>query len=1303
MSLQFFNPLIITILLKLQIVQASRCEITQFETNQVYISKIPNFMLIESDTNDNLQYFKLSIINEIIKVSYQGEEQIISSLIVDPINFETYTGLLFCKLLKGQHYFITCMNDLNFYSEKNQHMNQIDSLILNPSIQSNDICEEYFFNDHSEFLIFCFNSYMFNIYSVNFNNTTTLNLSFQRNFEEYIQCKRKYAKLDENIYILAFYQCQSWGVFSYYNNKLKKILDEQIAIQYNIELCLSKRSLSKQLYLITETGYHLYFFNEVYELHFTYYSENPKKLKSLIFTETCNALYSVTYLEADNKTIIKKTSGSLEFEGTLIKSQLIKDILFIQTHNKLQIYFNELIYQHIQMNTSHLVFYDNFNLIQQVDEINKEIKFYKFSYTKNMLKPTKKYLFIISSSLYQDSYYKECIEVKNVANIEQGHTILNFNYKCQTSTQLFIKKNDLALPFEYQILLPQQSLDFMNIYDKQPFIQTCPILRRQHFSESNLIFYTDNQGGFISMQSKNSIQTFLCDGTNTFKINTATYEVSQYKNFVLVMNKSERKLKFFDLLKIHEGIIEIKVKSEIINILQFDKYISIITQNQTDFMILNLDSLNEIELNENTKRLLYNLFQHSLSSSKTMKQNPLLNCSFFISDEFPSQIYFKEYLILQLNQGSSIQKMDNIQIVYMKKIIVRGLQYYLAVHLNFNNIIEYFYDLDHLSIFNNQTLDEYQIIRPLRYQMNSQYFALAGKNGIKNYILIYAIYISKPIKLINVIKTNRLQFFFKDNDLIYYDDKDEIMILSLTNFFVQITKIFPLDKDNSMTKRNFTFYIVPLNKQQSNFEIEFEVRSSNLCQQIYNRNNILQVKFSISNNIAFNIQDYFDGPINRIKILNNDNIIIKGPILLSENLINQQEIGSINITKIPLPKLMQEFPNKKEGILIKLDEEQQIMIPNKLKFFKSYGEVIVINDELNILAFIEVKNNNISLSILKLDENLDSFIEIQKIMISDLFLDISYQDTIKNTGNLIIFKRRNSQCIIYSINMTEIYFQENDLSLLQIIKVKGQNDFYISLSKQNNGFKILFHLLSLKLNKFQEIGQTIIYKSTIILELNDHFQLDDNDFNINQQIDFLECTLFQEEINLLILQIFTSFSIIAKIQINLQDFSSSYKVMKIIRNIDEQNIFTLAFYNKNVLLLKSPENFIYIYNFQYERKLYDYIGSFNLIDWNFYPLNTTHLFIYTDLGDKLFIGESGYLIQVNEENNQKNTFILIAQNEVSEAGLKVFIEVPQTQQLNINQYTIWILSGLVSALIILYFLRRRFRLKQQWKYNNYKY
>ncbi|CAD8204784.1 unnamed protein product [Paramecium pentaurelia] len=1314
MSLQFFKPLIITVLLKSSIVLASKCEITQLVTGEVFISKIPNTMLIESDTNDysNLEQFDQSIISQIIKVSYQGEEQIISSLIVDQINVENQIGQLFCKFLKGLNYFITCMNDLNFESEKNYHTNQIDSLILNPSIQIDDICEEFFLNDHSEFLIFCFNSYKFNIYSINFNNTTTLNLSYQINLEEYIQCKRKYAKLNENIYILTFYQCQSWVVFSYYNNKLKIILNKQIALKYvnqmdtqieNIQLCLSKSTLSKQLFLIMEKEYHHYFFNEFYELDFIYSSEKALKWENLLFTQTCNAIYSVTYVEAVNKTIIYKSQSYLEIEGTIITSQFFQDILFVQTHNELQIYFNQFIKQHLQINTSYLIFYDNFNLIQQVDEINKEITFYKFSYAKNILKPTKKYIFLAQTSLYHDSYFVNCTEIKNITVIDEGHTILNFDNKCQNSSQLFIQKNELALPFDYEILLPLQSFDFFNIYDRQPFIQYCPILKRQHLSDHNLMFYTDKNGGFISLQSKNSLQTFLCNGTNKFKINTANYDVSSYQNFVLIINKSERKLKFLDLLKIHEGIIERKVKSEIINIFQFDKLISIITQNPSDFMIINLDSLIEVKLNENTKRLLYKLFQHSLSQSKNFNQNSLLNCSFYVSDESSSLIQFKEYLIIQLNQGNQIKKIDNIQIVYMKTIYVRSLYYFLAVHLNRNNIIEYHYDFDQLSIFNNQTLDDYQIIRPLRYQINNKYFAIACKNDTTNFIFIYTIYISKPFKLIYVIKTNRLQFFFKDYHLFYYDDKDEVMILSLTDFIVQIKNIFPLEKDNSMTKKNFSFYIVPLNKYYSNFEIEFEVRSSNLCYQIYNRNNILQIQLSIPKNVKLNTLDYFDGPIDRLNILNNDNIIINGPILLSDNLLSQQEIGSINITTITLPQFIQHILHKTKGILIKLDEEQQILIPNKLKNKTYQGQVIVINGKLKIWVLIEVINAIISMSILQMNDNVEFFTEIKKIIISDQQNDIFYQDPIKVTGNLILFKRINSQFIIYSINKTEIYFQENDQSLLQILKVRGQNDLYISLSQLHQRFINIFHLLSLQSNKLKEIGQTIISQSTINLELYNYLYFDDNEVNINQLINFLECNLYQEKISLLILQIFTSFSVIAQIQINLQDFSSSYKVLKFIRNSQEQSGLTLAYYSEYVLLLKSSKNSIYIYNLLYERKLYDYIGSFNLINWNFYPLNTTHLFIYTDLGDKLLIGESGYLIQVNEENNQENTFTLIAQNDVSEAGLKVFIEVPQTQQLNINQYTIWILSGLVSALIILYFLRRRFRLKQQWKYNNYKY
>lgn len=91
------------------------------------------------------------------------------------------------------------------------------------------------------------------------------------------------------------------------------------------------------------------------------------------------------------------------------------------------------------------------------------------------------------------------------------------------------------------------------------------------------------------------------------------------------------------------------------------------------------------------------------------------------------------------------------------------------------------------------------------------------------------------------------------------------------------------------------------------------------------------VKIPFSKNIGINIIDYFKGPINEINIINNENIFIKGPILLSENLINQSKIDSISIKPILIPQSFEKLFNKTNGIIVILEEELLIMVPNKFK------------------------------------------------------------------------------------------------------------------------------------------------------------------------------------------------------------------------------------------------------------------------------------------------------------------------------------------------------------------------------------
>ncbi|CAD8204799.1 unnamed protein product [Paramecium octaurelia] len=231
----------------------------------------------------------------------------------------------------------------------------------------------------------------------------------------------------------------------------------------------------------------------------------------------------------------------------------------------------------------------------------------------------------------------------------------------------------------------------------------------------------------------------------------------------------------------------------------------------------------------------------------------------------------------------------------MFKVMVYEIQYLLGVHLINNQIIEYKLNLEQLSILNVVDLNENEIIRPITYQINQDYFSIAVRHDMKTFIILFSIQ-KTSLKLINTIQIGRDSFFFHEQYLIYYDKEDILIMFNMANFEIQIENVH-LFKSH---KQSFNFNIVPINSNESSISLQFTLRHYNKCYQLQKKTNNASLYYSFHNKTKIYPTNYFYGPIDTLKLLENDKFQIEGPLVVSKVSLDAEEgkIYTMNLNTI---------------------------------------------------------------------------------------------------------------------------------------------------------------------------------------------------------------------------------------------------------------------------------------------------------------------------------------------------------------------------------------------------------------------
>ncbi|CAD8105111.1 unnamed protein product [Paramecium sonneborni] len=1300
MRYQYHLILIHTLLLQIIVCEINQCLKIIMEPDEIFTTKKESILIVNSDEHDyeniNLENYKIIQESQRIK-KYQKEEIIYAQIIQINGAFQIFSKL-FCQFSKSEYYFISCIKIEDSKQYENDNVIEQNTFQIDSNIKDDHTCEEFQFEQNSGFILFCFKDFYFKIYIINFETKTQLLEQVKIENSMYTLCKRKIFKKSDHNYIIAFIQCYNWGVFIYNNKEINIVLNEkivnsnysqQINFLENFEMCQNLL-----IALLTETSYYL--FKIDYQNEFGLLFVTNDHLNSFILSqENCQIIYKIKWISSLNKTVIQNNKYRQEFEGTLLNFKLFLDILFVQTNNQLHVIFNKELKQVININSSKFYFGMQ-NLIYQIDQVANEIVFYRFSFPRCYIQPTKKYIHLIVSQSQAFNYPMACYEITYQATNAQLIQDYGLKNNCEKQFFFLFSKKQLNLINDYQInLLPLTSSNLkISILDKSPFNSFCRNLNDQVYEEQTLLYQgNDNQQSYSLFKTKNYIEIKSCKEKFQFKIQTQQYQVLQYRNSILLWQKDNRKLKQIKLQVIQPLIIEYKFKSEIINILQFQDIIIILTKNQDELKLFDLQTLSVVIIDQNIQNILHNLNQKYLLENQQYEQFQV----FYFSKFNYQVIQLFQYLIIFINSEIIMIETDFIQIVFTK-IIINSKCYILGIHLIKNQIIEQIFNGYQILTLKKINLDNYEIIRPLFYQIDNEYFAIATRNSSKTFIIVFVIQNRLLLKQIKTIEIGRVQFFFQDQYLFFYDQGDKIQKFNMRDFEISL-EINSSWQNSLISHEQIFFQVIPIDTKADRINLEIKIQIYNECFQLFQKNNHVLLKYKKEKNFRININDYIFGPIDNIQIINNDNFSIKGPLLLSEQINNNDILDGIKLKSIYLGSVLQEL----ENVIIFQTKNNSIVLFRQIQehFYKKEEQlqnIISINDQS--LLFLFLNNNFFEIRGVIYSIN-ETAMQLIAQPIYEIKIKISPNSSYESmkTGNLIIIKD-SFTLQLYQIIQSKIYQIQNLINITEILKIKGDNQLYISLIYQEGGQILTFQILSLDKSQFQLEGVAELSQQTIDFALKNYIQIKTNKYlNKDYKLNLLECTIDGENLQLTIFQSLRGMSIISEILIQRKNLEVQFKPIRILRNFEEENHMELQYFSNHHLILKS-HSFIYFYDLK-ESDILDQIGRRSILQqYIYHQINTTHFIVFQYKKGGIFIGEIGYQITINDETQNNETFTLLAENQVSSISLQIFLQVSDEQSYNKTAFRI--LFFIFALILIIYYFIRRMQLKKK-QINNQKH
>ncbi|CAD8198470.1 unnamed protein product [Paramecium pentaurelia] len=1256
-------------------------------------------IFIESDFDDQLQlkHIEQQIAKQIITIPQIQNGVIISSLICEIFHLPLL-GKYFCFLQRLNGYSIFCVDinqEILLIDKDSFQQKQLTYIEFKVETDFEENCEELFY-DNSQFLVFCLFSNQIRAKSINLQSITQIINVYQLDQIQQKNCKRKYIKISDDNYFLIHFQCYFWDILNFQNNQITLFLNNEIAqhnfnvsISFisNFQICsyyLQSNQLFQLTYLITDIGYHHLTIKSNNLLIYNYFIKK-ENLEKILFNSRC---LPISFIQSsDSKVIFEFQNIKKEFDSNYFDSYYFNNILFLQTLKGLELSYNDILYQYLPINFIKLHISPFFNLFYQIDNNTNQILLFQFLLHQNFIQPTKKYLYEIAD--YRINYFiSQCYYIENIQSNINGIYSLIFDNICQSVENLLLQKYATQLPKQYYIQIQHDpKTQILNITDQYQIHEKCTMINENNLESLKLnIIYHSQEFNVILMKGENILIFKHCDSGHLFKFTIFEQQVFFYKTNIILIRKNSKDIRLiqyqFDEIK----QLNKQLKQDILNILQFEQYILIMTQNKENYMLIDIQA--QLIISQSQQMFDY---LNQIKSTKIEENQEKQIFFYYLGDIIFLQ--YNEQFISFFKQKYQYFVMKNLQIIKIQKVII-NLHQILAVH-QIQDILYLFYlNQEELIKIYEFSFDKAKIVRPLIYTINQNCLIIAVQQEQEYQLLIFTIFKNKNLQLIKTIQISKLQFFLENHYLYYFDLNFNIMVYNIKYFEFTLQNIDPL-QINAISSQNLSFDIISLNSIETNKTIQIQLKQINLCCKLFAIDNQKTLLFKNNKSLKIHLDTIFLGCIDQLSLQNQNQIYLKGPILLKANINKNQIFSNLTIKTLYFYDSNINQQNKSKIIyIINIDIKDQIIVYNQeMKNFlnKEYGRLLDINYIFNQFLIIMFISHQKDLSYIRflLKDNQFTLIDQQQLQSK---IDVINEFEFYNTRNLIIFKQQLNY-ELWVVENQSIDQIKNTFQQSRVLFIQNTDKLYISVqfTQMNKEWEIqIFALeqLQIQLNILR-----LIKRDIIISELNKYVVLQESNYISDQQIHLLEAQKLDNNVQLIMILNFNKFSILGRFNISLINLDYSFNVVKVIRTKIQEGILAPKYYDQNILILTSLQNYVYLFDLRQQKLMCDYINNLSIINFAMYAINSTHYLFYYVESDEFHIGEIDYELEIIDSQIEQVSITLISQNSVSIAQVDLLILVEQDVQINRINIIITILI-LIILIVLLKLNCNRIKRKQ---------
>ncbi|CAD8108320.1 unnamed protein product [Paramecium sonneborni] len=430
-------------------------------------------------------------------------------------------------------------------------------------------------------------------------------------------------------------------------------------------------------------------------------------------------------------------------------------------------------------------------------------------------------------------------------------------------------------------------------------------------------------------------------------------------------------------------------------------------------------------------------------------------------------------------------KLESVEIIQTQEIVSNVYQL-IALHQIEDIIQIYYLNVEELILLYEYNVAMAKILRPFKYSINQNYLIIAANIQEKQFLLTFAIFKNKNLKLIKTIEISSLKFLLENNYLYYFDKSNNFRVYNIEYFEVTLKNLIPKQKD-FLHIQQFSFEIFLVDSNESYMKISFFLMKSNQCYQLFPIQNQIQLQLNNRNFLRIKLDELFLGQIYNLTSLQNNNTYLNGPFLLQEKISNYKQHYTIKIRTIYLQQTnnLSELQKKTKIYLIHLESGIEVVknYEEIKKYFQiEYGMFLDMFCENEYFLQVLFLTNQNDLQVIKFLIKDNYLILDEQQLVIQQNINLNFYNQVLKIGKLIALNSDSNPYLYYLTEQT-IKSLENQKEFEKIIFIKNANDLYLTTQNYFQEQYWQIQILVLKTQKLEIFLQRLIDIDLIFQEL----------------------------------------------------------------------------------------------------------------------------------------------------------------------------------------------------------------------------